>query len=509
MKNYINKTLSLILSVVLVLSVYVVSDVKLVASALENYKQETMKPLAVGESYTFHFGEGDVIETVANSTTSVDLDGNEFKPFMSQNGNGVDTAVQANIDTDGDGVQDASTLKLSLTGWNSVYIPTDANGHPLELEPNTTYNVSINVYIEAKSAYGQLFPGGGVKSQYAKSPYTGGGIIYDNNSVYYGGNISSLRTGSSTFTTGDYRVSNGKFTLDDTEYYNYFYLYNGLCSEKFDGTNLAPSVIYIDSITITKTKAPTELGYTETYEFDTVKTSTSADKEGNSFTPFMSQHGGGTDTATQVNLDIDGDGQAETSTLKLSLTGWNSVYIPTDENGHPFVLEPNTTYTVSMKVYIEAKSSYGQFFIGGGAKSQYIQSPYKSGGMIYDNNMVYYGGELSSLRTDSSTFTTGDYQASSGKFVLNETEYLNYMYIFTGLCSEKFDGVNTTPSVVYIDSVTVTKTAQTANITFDANGGAFTDSAASLSAVQSVGENFTVEAPTTTQGGVFAGWRKM
>ncbi len=506
MKNYINKTLSLILSVILVLSVYVITDETLLATALENFKQEPMKPLAVGESYTFHFGEGDVIKTVANSTTSVDLDGNEFKPFMSQNGNGVDTAVQANIDTNGDGVQDASTLKLSLTGWNSVYIPTDANGHPLELEPNTTYTVSVKAYIEAKSAYGQLFPGGGVKSQYAKSPYTGGGIIYDNNSVYYGGNISSLRTGSSTFTTGDYQVSNGKFTLDDTEYYNYFYLYNGLCSEKFDGTNLAPSVIYIDSITITKTKAPTELGYTETYEFDTVKTSTSADKEGNSFTPFMSQNGGGTDTATQVNLDIDGDGTPETSTLKLSLTGWNSVYIPTDENGHPFVLEPNTTYTVSMKVYIEAKSSWGQFFIGGGAKSQYIQSPYKSGGMIYDDNMVYYGGELSSLRTASSTFTTGDYQASSGKFVLNGTEYLNYMYIFTGLCSEKFDGVNTTPSVVYIDSVTVTKTAQTANITFDANGGAFTDGAASLSAVQSVGENFTVEAPTTTQGGVFAGW---
>ena len=153
MKNTMNKFLSLILSVALLLSVCVVSGANLVVSALENLETEPMKALALGESYTFNFGEGDVIKTVANSTTSVDLDGNTFTPFMSQNGNGVDSAVQTNIDTNGDGVQDTSALKLSLTGWNSVYIPTDANGHPLELEPNTTYSVSVKAYIEAKLVF--------------------------------------------------------------------------------------------------------------------------------------------------------------------------------------------------------------------------------------------------------------------------------------------------------------------------------------------------------------------
>ncbi len=505
MKNSINKILSVVLSVVLVFSVCVIADVNLAASAFENFEQETMKSLAVGESYTFHFGEGDVIKTVANSTTSVDADGNTFIPFMSQCGNGIDEATQTNIDTNGDGVQDASSLKLSLTGWNSVYIPTDANGCPFELEPNTTYNISMNVYVEAKSAYGQFFVGGGVKSQYARAGYQSSGMIYDNSIVYNGGALSSLRTGSGTFTTGDYRVSNGKFTLQENEYHNYFYIYTGICSEKFDGTNLSASVVYIDSITITKTKAPIDVGYTKTFEFDTVKTSASTDAQGNTFTPFMSQHGQGTDSATQADLDLDGDGEVETSTLKLSLTGWNSVYIPTNENGLPFVIEPNTTYTVSIKAYIEAKSSYGQFFIGGGVKSQYARAGYQSGGMIYDNGMVYNGGALSALRTEKSTFTTGDYTVNGSTFNLDGTDYLNYLYIYTGIYSEKFDGENNAPSVVYIDSITVTKTQQTANITFDANGGTFRDETTSLSDAQNVGEDFSVEVPTSDTG-TFAGW---
>ena len=80
MKNTMNKFLSLILSVALLLSVCVVSGANLVVSALENLETKPMKSLALGESYTFNFGEGDVIKTVANSTTSVDLDGEESLP---------------------------------------------------------------------------------------------------------------------------------------------------------------------------------------------------------------------------------------------------------------------------------------------------------------------------------------------------------------------------------------------------------------------------------------------
>ena len=507
MKTKINKILSVFLSLVLVVSLTAVATVNnLIVNAVEPIPQNTVGTLAVGESYTFNFNEGEVIETVANTTTSVDADGNSFKPFLSQNGKGTDTATQVNIDTNGDGIADASTLKLSLTGWQSLYAPTDKNGIPFTVEPNTTYKVTINAYVEAKSAWGQFFAGGGYKSRHEHSSFTSGGMIYDQASVYYDGGISALRSSSSTFTTGDFRLEGGKFTENGLEYNNYLYIYSGLNSETFDGENLTPSVVYIDSIEIKKIKSATPVGDTTVFDFDTVKSGTLTDAEGNSFSTFATQYPGKS-SATQANVDVDGDAVAETSTLKFSIMGWsNSLFIPTDKNGQPYVIEPNTTYTVTINAYIEAKSGWGQFFIGGGTNmSDRSNLAYKTGGLLYDAPKVYDGGKLSALKTQTSTFTTGDYTLNGNKFTKDEKEYLNYLVIQPTFGQAAFDGTNEAPSVVYIDSITITKTSQTVTAIFDANGGAFADSTTSLSATQNVGEKFTVEAPTS-DAGTFAGW---
>ena len=504
MKTKFNKILSVFLSAVLVASLVVVATDNLSAKAVEAVPQDTVGTLAVGESYTFNFNEGEVIETVANTTASVDADGNKFYPFLSQNGTGIDTAAQANIDTNGDGTEDTSALKLSLTGWQSLYVPTDKNGTPFTVEPNTTYKVTVNAYVHSKSAWGQFFAGGGYKSRHEHSTFKSGGMIYDQASVYYDGGLSGLRTNSSTFTTDDFRLSNGKFTQNGLEYNNYLYIYSALCAEKFDGTNQTPSVVYIDSITITKIRSTTQIGETTTFDFDTVNSSTATDAEGNSFSTFATQYPA-TSGATQANIDTDGDGTAETSALKLSIMGWsNSIFIPTDKNGQPYVIEPNTTYTVTINAYIEAKAGWGQFFIGGGMNSRSTVA-YKSGGLIYDVPIIYDGGNLSALRTETSTFTTGDYTLSGNKFTIDGKDYLNYLYIQMTFGQAAFDGTNQAPSVVYVDSVTVTKTSQTVTATFDANGGSFADSTTSVSAAQNVGEAFTVEAPTS-EAGTFAGW---
>lgn len=502
MKAKFNKFLSVFLSVAITASAIIVASASDKSISVSAESGKTVGKLSVGESYTFNFNEGEVIKTLVNKTTSLDADGNSFIPFMGSNKNGnSDTATQANIDTDGDGVADKSTLKYSVKGPHSLYIPTDKNGTPLVVEPNATYKVSMKVYVEAKAGWGQFFAGGGVNN-HGTMTNRSTGMIYDVPAVYNGGELS-YRSESRTFTTNDFRTECGKFMVDGVEYKNYFYIYSSMTSAKFDGTNDTPSVVYIDSVTITKIKDTTPVGETTTFEFDTVNATSSTDAEGYNFTTFSCQYPS-TSSAEQVNLDLDGDGVLETSALELSITGWsNALFVPTDENGQPFIIEPNSTYSVTINAYIKAKSGWGQFFVGGGYSTR-DKIAHKSGGMMYDVPAVYDGGKLIP-RTASSTFTTGDYTLSGNTFTLDGASYYNYFYLQSTFGYGKFDGVNDTASVVYLDSITITKTSQTVKVTLDANGGTFSDGSSSLLATERVGEAFTAEAPTS-EAGAFAGW---
>ncbi|MBQ9769916.1 MAG: hypothetical protein IJW27_06895, partial [Clostridia bacterium] len=179
MKAKFNKFLSVFLSIAITASAIIVATASDKSISVSAESGKTVGKLSVGESYTFNFNEGEVIETLVNKTTSLDADGNSFIPFMGSNKNGnSDTATQANIDTDGDGVADKSTLKYSVKGPHSLYIPTDKNGTPLVVEPNATYKVSMKVYVEAKAGWGQFFAGGGVNN-HGTMTNRSTGMIYD------------------------------------------------------------------------------------------------------------------------------------------------------------------------------------------------------------------------------------------------------------------------------------------------------------------------------------------
>ena len=120
MKAKFNKFLSVFLSVAITASAIIVATASDKSISVSAESGNLSERLSVGESYTFDFNEGEVIETLVNKTTSLDADGNSFIPFMGSNKNGnSDTATQANIDTDGDGVADKSTLKYSVKGPHS------------------------------------------------------------------------------------------------------------------------------------------------------------------------------------------------------------------------------------------------------------------------------------------------------------------------------------------------------------------------------------------------------
>ena len=64
MRIRFNKALSIFLSIVMVMSVIVFANASDTVNAVNNVPQNDVGTLKVGESYTFNFNEGEVIETI-------------------------------------------------------------------------------------------------------------------------------------------------------------------------------------------------------------------------------------------------------------------------------------------------------------------------------------------------------------------------------------------------------------------------------------------------------------
>ncbi len=318
--------------------------------------------LDYGETYTFGFDS--VPEYTVNTTPSADGQGNVFYPWRS--GDGDATAGPATITYGG---KEITALELS-SSYDSMYIPTDENGLPLVIEPNSSYKVNIVSYAKAISDEGQIFMGGGIYES-CSSAYSDGGTktfpdsIAYNNSTYdmkalypifrtashqYSGSSAyweDYRERSETlyFSTGDFDVENGSFEMvaSDGETYKFGSYFGIFCS--FRAMTLSEyageSVLYIDSISVTKT-AGMENG--ESYTFDFSRENTE-----NAFTV--------TDTFPALKSFSDEPAPAE-------ITNWDGTKTaPSEGSGSesdPFIITnaAELAYAVSYNDLVDASKVY-------------------------------------------------------------------------------------------------------------------------------------------------------
>ncbi len=83
-----------------------------------------------------------------NTGTVNDADDNAYYPYWSNNGNArVYAGETITVKTSDGGTKEVTALKTTTRGA-SILIPTDANGVPYVVEPNTQYTVSIDGYIQ-------------------------------------------------------------------------------------------------------------------------------------------------------------------------------------------------------------------------------------------------------------------------------------------------------------------------------------------------------------------------
>jgi len=257
---------------------------------------------------------------------------------------------------------------------------------------------------------------------------------------------------------------------------------------------LASSLIISGAVSASaSTEAPTAIdinyGETYTFNFDNVieykaNTDSATDADGNVFYPWRSED----DKATAKKATITYGGE-EISALELSASG-NGMYIPTDENGQPFVIEPNATYRVVVTSYALALGPWKQFFLGGGIyeanKPEYSNGGSKTfpesiawNNATYDMTATYplyrtgagqYAGDTAvyfpGYRQQKDAvfyFNTGDYDPQNGLItaLASDGEYYkfsNYFGIYFNAGSVATDDY-TGNQVIYYDSVSITKTA--------------------------------------------------
>ncbi len=174
-------------------------------------------------------------------------------------------------------------------------------------------------------------------------------------------------------------------------------------------------------------EAYNEVGDTYTFNFndgDSAKTyaansDTSMDVDGRVFYPL---HSTNSDTTAQQVAVETADGTI--GALKITNVGQTS-FIPVDENGKPYMIDPNAKYEVKINAYAQYMGVYHQAFFGGGAassnSSEYTQYDNAWNGQ---NNMLFPGTDKNSVadvtsnyalyKTDSFMYTetTGNYYAT-------------------------------------------------------------------------------------------------
>ena len=415
MNKQFKRFLAVALSVAILMSSLLVGGVMATDEAAKTTADYTdIESGYLSETFVFDFDK--VKEFEVNKDYAVDEEGNAFYPLHSASNK--TTVKQKNFTVDGETV---TTAEISA-GGKTLFIPTDENGQPFIIEPNTFYTVKFNVYTMAASGHGQFFMGGGTlasneqacktsamdKNFYLweegknKFTYTSGWNPFYR-CVSYGWASTpryfpevKFASDTRTFRTLDFATEGGMFEqstykntgtsdapvyVSNEEYYDfgkYFGIYFAAGNVSVDGYN-GNATYYIDSIEITANRSRTlEVGESYTFNFSEgeVKATTAnktafTDGDGNTFYPFHTTNTDASVTSANIDVTKEDGSTAKMSALKLvsgTKVGYGyTQYIPTDKNGKPFVVEPNTTYEIDIEGYIEKAGSTGQIFYGAGA----------------------------------------------------------------------------------------------------------------------------------------------
>lgn len=326
-------------------------------------------------------------------------------------------------------------------------------------------------------------------------------------------------------------------------------------STKFVGWSLDGAIVDASAITAamdgkTLKAVWADESLTYTFDFDSVPEITttasthgsySTDQYGNQFHPATLYEGGEVATHTVSKETINYNGE-DLSTLKVySSSNREFRIIPVDENGKPYIVEPNTTYTVSVKYYNKQNKGYGGFFVGGGATNiaghattgnwcwltsfttrmtingvvtnvtgkRPMFPAYSSS--VHDTAWRDRDGSAEvSFETKTMTFSTEDFTATNGKFTYGSFSdtgayFVLYMGPYTYWQNSTQDTSNKQgPYEYYFDYITITKSVSDVTVNLDANGGSFGD-AATTSATLTPGEAIDVTAPTR-RGAKLVGW---
>lgn len=288
-----------------------------------------------------------------------------------------------------------------------------------------------------------------------------------------------------------------------------------------------------------------------------VNSGSSTDSNGNVFYPL---HSSGTDTtvSTEKITVITDQGSQEMDSLQIRATG-EMHYIPTDENGKPYELDPNSVYSVRVSGYVKSAATWSQLFFGGGVLDPYTKeyTRYPSGNFpgsqngneaamsaqfpIYRTSSFGYQDKVG-LYTSSAngayhvryfedynttvnkgqffsgsyTFSTGDFELDEKGFqAVNSTNQQEYLFgnYFTIMCSGgKFNAYNGSelcqsnlPVQFNLTALEISKVSQGIRVNFDANGGTYSDGSRNRAQLIVIGSG-VIGAEPTREGYIFRGY---
>lgn len=599
------KFLSIILALLMVMSLFTITGMS------EGQKNAASDK----KSVTFDFSEPYAEAFVPNETSAVDSQGNTFYPLHSASKESSVSYEKIDVTT-AQGQQTVDSLQIVAAG-HTMFIPVDKDGKPFELSPNSEYEVTVKTFVKAITRYGQLFFGGGALGAYRKDytavpsgKFIGTNMcveaemgaqhpIYRTSSQAYqdwGGNYyanaqsnGKLRyfedfnavtnkyqyyENTLSFATGDYVPTEKGFKLSTggTEYSfgNYFCIKadGGTINAYTDGVLMHTALEQYNIIELTVTRISGEdveipdapVGNYYSFDFSEggmpeikVNDTGLQDSLGNTYYPLHSAKGETTAELVKINAST-AMGEEEIDTLELKAYG-HTLFIPTDKDGKPYELDPNSAYEVKAKFFVKAADTYSQVFFGGGAYGAYTKAyqlseskftasdrwneatmsarypiyrsaslGYQDWGGNYKNSTgsrtVRYFDTFDSVNNKfhyyegTECFVTGDYEKLSRGFSLTNSEgkatFGNYFTVMTdgGNVEVYKDGVlyATNPVQFNFVELKITKLSENAVITFDADDGAFSDGSKTKDYSVVVGNGVYIPEIPQKDGYTLKGW---
>lgn len=300
--------------------------------------------------------------------------------------------------------------------------------------------------------------------------------------------------------------------------------------------------------------------YTFDFDSDNFKAfsakESSLDSEGNTFYPIRAEK---TASATQQDITvIDAGGNQKTVSTVLFSASKPAIYVPTDKNGVPFELEPNSSYSVEVTTYVKLTGKYSQIFFGGGVldanKSAYSKASgvsfaegsnsstfkamtadypiYRTGSQCYSETLGIYTSTANGTYkvryfadydltknagqyySGTFNFKTGDYNEENGCFELLGSDGQNYTFgayfaIYSpGGNYNAYSGdtfIANGDVAFNIDKIKITKTDQGVGFTLDANGGSFS-AGTTKNVTTSIGKKLAADELPKYDGYIFKGW---